>query len=167
MRTSLFPSRTTHARAGSVLAETLISIAITILSLSAFFAATGQAIRVVRSGKEIAAASQMIQQRIETFRYSSPWSNVTTAAGIGSLVRNDAATATTFTDAVETFSITPYPEGGAPLVITRHANGATSSSGPSLATEKCVRITATVSWTGVGGVKRSREISTVITKGGL
>jgi type II secretory pathway pseudopilin PulG len=158
--------RPRHA-AGFTLAETLISIAITVLSLAAFFAATGQAIRIVRSGKEIAAASQMLQQRIETFRYSHPWTNVTTETGISNLVKTDASTASTFSNATETFTIVPYPAGGTPLVVTRSPQGAIASSGPSLATEKCVRVTAAVTWTGNGGVQRTREVSTIMTKGGL
>lgn len=161
----------THSPARSesafTLSETLISIAVTLISLVAFFAATGQAIRIVRSGKEIAAASQMLQQRIETFRYAPPWTNATTPEGISNLIKTAAATASTFQDATETFTVTPYPAGGPPLVVTRSSKGVISSTGPSMSGEKCVQFTASVSWTGLGGSPRSRQVSTIMTKGGL
>lgn len=144
-----------------------MSIAVTVISLAAFFAATAQAIRIVRSGKEIAAASQMLQQRIETFRYSPPWTNATTPTGIQNLIKTAAATASNFPKATETFTVTPYPSGGTPLVVTRNSDGTITTTGPSMATEKCVQFTVMVSWTGLGGIQRTRQVSTVMTKGGL
>jgi len=156
-----------RSEAAFTLSETLISIAVTVISLVAFFAATSQAIRIVRSGKEIAAASQMLQQRIETFRYAPPWTNATTPSGIATLIKNAAATSSTFHDATETFTVSPYPAGGTPLVVTRSPDGVISMSGPSMASEKCVKFTVAVTWTGLGGAARSRQVSTIMTKGGL
>lgn len=154
-------------QAAFTLSETMMSIAVTAISLAAFFAATSQAVRIVRSGKEIAAASQILQQRIETFRYAPPWSRATTPEGVASMVKNAAAAPSSFPEAAETFTVAPYPAGGEALVVTRNSDGTVTSSGPSLIAEKCVQIRATVTWTGVGGVKRTREMSTILTKGGL
>ncbi len=149
------------------LVETMVAMAVSMISLVALFAATGQAIRIVRSGQEIAAASQMLQQRIESFRYTPPWTNITTAAGITTLVTTAAATATNFKNATETFSVEPYPAGGTPLVVTRTPLGALSTTGSSLATQQCVKFTVSVTWTGIGNVQRTRQLSTIMTKGGL
>jgi hypothetical protein len=145
----------------------MIAMAVCIIGLTGTFAAVGQAIRIVRSGKEIASASQMLQQRLETFRYTPPWTNITTSSGITTLVSSATASATNFANATEVFSVEPYPAGGTPLVITRSPAGVLSTSGSDLSAQPCVKFTITVSWKGIGNIQRTRQLSTIMTKGGL
>ena len=158
-----------HARtpAAFTSAETMIAMAVCMISLVGIFGAAGQAVRIVRSGKEISSASQMLQQRLETFRYTPPWTNITTSAGITNLVTNATATATNFASATESFSVEPYPAGGTPLVVTLTPTGSLSTSGSDLSAQPCVKFTITVSWTGIGNIPRTRQLSTIMTKGGL
>ena len=145
----------------------MTAMIVSIISLVGLFAAVGQAIRIVRSGKEIASASQMLQQRLETFRYTPPWTNITTSAGIGTQVTNAAAVSTNFNNATETFTVAPYPAGGTPLVVTRSPAGTLSTTGSDIPSQRCVKITCGVAWTGVGNIQRTRQMSTIMTKGGL
>ncbi len=145
----------------------MIAIAVSVIALAGLFAAAGQATRIVRSGKEIASASQMLQQRLETFRYTPPWTNITTDAGMRTLITTATATATNFANATETFTVEPYPAGGTPLVITRTPAGALSTTGSDLSSQRCVKLTVSVSWTGIGNIQRTRQMSTIVTEGGL
>lgn len=154
-------------RGGFTLVETMIAMMVTAMCLLGLYGASSQAIRIVRTGKQIAAASQMLQQRIEYFRYTPPWSNITTAAGITALVTGATTTAANFPNATETFTVSPYPAGGTPLVVTRGPSGAITSSGSDLPAQTCVKLTVTVTWNGIGGSPRSRQVSTIMTKGGI
>lgn len=145
----------------------MMAMVVSVISLVGLFAATGQAIRIVRSGKEIASASQMLQQRIETFRYTPPWTNITSTAGIRTVMAAETATAPTFGNATETVSVTPYPVSGTPLVVTRNPAGTITSTGQDLTAQTCVKFTVTTTWTGVGNIQRTRQVSTIIAKGGI
>ena len=149
------------------LAETLMAVAISIIAATSFYAAAGQAVRIVKTGKETAYASQMLQQRVESFRATPLWANVTTVDGLNNLMTGATATAANFPGATETCTVVTYPNPGTPLIVTRSPGGIISSSGPSLSTEKCVKVTFKVNWIGTGHTSRSREVATVLTKGGL
>ena len=152
---------------GFTLAETLVAMAVTVISLLGFYAAASQAMRIVRTGKEIAAGSQMVQQRIENFRYTPPWTNVTTVAGISSIESAATVIAANFSSATETVTVEPYPTTGSKLVVTRSPSGAISSSGLDMSSQTRVKFTVAVSWTGTGNIPRSRQLSTILTKGGI
>jgi hypothetical protein len=161
--------RTPHLRgpSGFSLAETAVAMGVTVVSLLGFYFAAGQAVRIVRSGKEVACASEMLQQRIETFRFTPPWSNLTTVSGITSIVSVPTAASQNLSGVTETFRITPYPAGGTPLVVTRSPNGVITSSGTDLSTHRCVELTVETSWTGSARTPKSRQISTIVARGGL
>jgi hypothetical protein len=82
-------------------------------------------------------------------------------------VSTATATSTNFRNVTETFVVQPYPAGGVPLVVTRSPSGTFSTTGSDMATESCVKFTITVTWTGIGNVSRVRQLSTIMTKGGL
>jgi type II secretory pathway pseudopilin PulG len=166
-RISFAPLRPRRRKIAFTLAETMVAMAVTIIGLVGVFAAISQAIRIVRSGREIGSASQMLQQRLEGFRYTPPWTNITTDAGIRSIVTTSTATSTNFRNVTETFVVQPYPAGGVPLIVTRNPDGTFSTTGSDMAGESSVKFTITVAWTGIGNVPRVRQLSTIMTKGGL
>ena len=152
---------------GFVLAETLISVAVSVISFAGFYMSCGQAIRLVRAAKETGYASEMLQRRIEDFRFSPPWTNMTTVAGIISVVSPPTEVAKNFSGVTETFTVVPYPAGGTPLVVTRSPNGSITSSGPDLSNQRCIKLTVAASWTGTSNFVRTRQIATIVAKGGL
>ena len=162
------PSVRRASKRAFALLDALTASVISVISLLAFYAASGQAIRLVKSGKQGAYASEVLQQRIETFRATSQWSNVTTSAGLISQMQPASAVAANFPGASESVKIEPYPAvAGTALVAARTAAGAVSASGPDLSAQLCVKLTLTVNWTASGGVARSRQLATIISKGGL
>ena len=149
-----------------MIAEPLIAAVIAATALGGFYASVQQAGRVLRMGKEVAQASEMLQQRIEALRYAPPWSNVTTAFGIKSVTAAATGVAPNFPNVTETFTVADYPAGNQ-LVVTRYPNGYFTDNGVDLSSSRCVKVTVMASWTGVGNAPRSRQLSTIMSKGGL
>ena len=139
---------------------------VTAVSLLAFYASEQQAFRIARAGRAVASASEMLQERIEAFRYALPWTNVTTAAGIASVAASAPQVASTFTYSSETFTVQDYPNGSQ-LVVTRSPSGTFRNNGVDVSTSRCVKLTITATWTEAGNVPRTRQISTIMAKGGI
>jgi hypothetical protein len=144
----------------------MVSVGVTIAALAGLSASTQQATRIARAGKAASSASEMVEERIESFRYTTTWKNVTTAAGIASVASTPAAIASNFPNVTETFSVQPYPTGSQ-LIVTRSPTGAFTDNGVDLSTSKCVKFTVTATWMASGSSTRSTQFSSIITKGGL
>ena len=149
------------------LVEVVVAMMITVVAITAFYASAGQALRIMRAGKENVLGSQLVQERIESLRAAPLWSSVATPAGLGSAISGATQSAANLRNATETLTVVSYPAGGTPIVVTRAPAGTLSTSGASLAAQFCVKLTVRVNWTGVGGVSRSRQMSTIVSKGGL
>jgi hypothetical protein len=155
-----------RSEAGVTIVETMVAAGIAIAAIAGFSASVNQASRLARSGKAFASATAMTEERIESFRSTPTWSNVTTAAGIASVASAPSAIASNFAGVTETFTVQPYPSGSQ-LVVTRSPNGTFTNNGVNLSTSKCVKFTVAATWSAGGGATFSRQTSTVITKGGL
>lgn len=151
---------------GVTIVETMVAAGITVAALMGFSVSVQQASRLARSGKAVASASEMVQERMESFRYTPTWSNVTTAAGIASVASAPSAIASLFPNVTETFTVQPYPSGSQ-LIVTRSPSGTFTNNGVSTGTTSCVKLTVRATWTAVGSTSRSRELSTIIARGGL
>jgi hypothetical protein len=158
--------RRRRSEAGISLVETLVAVGVTVAGIAGLSSSAQQATVIARSGKAFAAGSQMLQERIERFRQVTNWSNVTTASGIAALTASSSAVASTFPNVTETFTVQPYPSGTA-LVVTRSPSGTFSNNGATLPTTTLVKLTITATWTAAGNVQNSRQLSTIIAKGGL
>ena len=154
------------AEAGFLLADALVAAGVAVIALAGFYASTQQAGRVLRTGREIAQASELLQQRIEALRYAPPWSNVTTASGIASVTAAATGVSANFSNVTEIFTVSDYPSGSS-LTVTRSPSGTFTNNGVDLSSSRCVKVTVAATWTGIGNVQRSRQLSTIITKGGL
>ena len=154
-------------QAAFTLIEVMVSMMLSVLALTAFYASSGQAVRLVRSGNEAARSSQLLQDRIEAMRSAPLWSSVTTPTGLQTIMTSATATAANFRGATEVVTVATYPAGGTPIVVTRTPSGTVTSTGAALSTQKCVKATIQVRWTGSGNMTRSRQITTLLTKGGL
>ena len=155
-----------RAVAGFAFVEAMVAASVAVIALGGFYASTQQAGRVLRMGKEVVSASEMLQQRIEALRYAPPWSNVTTATGIVGVVAAATGAAANFSNVTETFTVSGYPSGSQ-LVVTRTPAGTFTDNGVDLSSTSCVKVTVAATWTGVGNIQRSRQLSTIMSKGGL
>ena len=152
--------------AGFAFAETMVAATVAVTALGGFYASSQQAGRVLRMGREVVFVSEILQQRIEALRYAPPWSNITTAFGIKSVVAVPTGASANFTNVTETYNVSGYPSGST-LTVTRAPNGTFTDNGVDLSSTSCVKVTIIASWTGVGNLQRSRQLSTIISKGGL
>ena len=139
---------------------------VTVVSLLGFYASEQQAFRIARAGRSVASASEMLQERIEAFRYAPPWTNVTTSAGIAIVAASAPSVASTFTYSSETFTVQDYP-AGSQLVVTRSPSGTFTNNGVDLSSSRCVKLTVSTTWLAPGNISRTRQISTIMAKGGI
>ena len=161
-----FCSPLSRGKAGFTLADTVIAAGVAVAALGAFYASTQQAGRVLRMGKEMAAATELLQERIEALRYAPPWGNVTTAAGIATVTAGAPGVSANFKYLTETFTVQGYPSGST-LIVTRSPSGTFTNNGVDLYANTCVKVTVTATWMGVGSVQRTKQLSTIIAKGGI
>lgn len=156
-----------RARSGFAIADCLVAAAVVVTALGGIYASTQHAGRVLRMGKEVAQASELLQERVESLRYAPPWTNITTAAGISSVVSSPAAIASNLSSTItETYTVSAYPSGNT-LVVTRSPSGSFTNNGVNLSKVNCVKVTVSATWIGIGNVQRSRQLSTIIAKGGI
>jgi len=154
------------AESAFTLVETMVAVGVAIAAIAGLSASAQQALRIARAGKSVASANEMIEERMESFRYAPIWSNVTTATGIASVASVPTASAASFPNVTETFSVQPFPTGSQ-LVVTRNPNGSFTNNGVDLSAIKCVKFTVTAAWTESGNRPLSTQFSTIIAKGGL
>jgi len=150
------------------LVETLVASAMCGFTVSAFYAATGQAMHIAKAAREVACGSEILQQRIEAFRKASPWTNLTTPSTFSSLVSGTTAMNTNLPGASESYVVSDYPADGNSFSVTRAANGTLSTTGGALpSTQTSILVVATVKWTGWARTTHTRTIRTIISQGGL
>ena len=82
---------------------------VTVISITTFYASAGQALRIMKAGKETVLGSQLLQQRIEALRSAPLWTSVTTPDGLSSVVAGATQSAGNLPGATETFTVTSYP----------------------------------------------------------
>ena len=166
--------RPSTGQGGFTLVETAVAATLITLFLSSMFLLNTLALRMLRSGNETAAASQILQARAEQLR-SSSWLNITNSDFVMSQVlARSPPTAIVLSDLTETISAGPYqPAGttkaGPAFVLQRTPAGAVTSTGgtgASLANSDCVQFTITERWTGWGGRTRERTIVTLASTWG-
>jgi len=156
-----------RSQGGFTIADALVAAAVAVGALGGLYASVQQVGRVLRTGREVAQVSEVLQQRIEALRYAPPWTNVTTSSGVASIVASPAAAAANFSGRItETYTIADYPSGSQ-LTVTRSPSGSFTTNGVNLSASRCVKVTVVASWTGLGNVQRSRQISTIMSKGGI
>ena len=157
-----------RARFAFSLVETVVALAMCGFSVSAFYAATGQAMHIAKGAREVVCGSEILQQRIEGFRKASPWSNLTTPAAFSNLVAGTTAMNTNLPGASETYIVSDYPADGNSFTVTRSASGALSTTGSALpSSQTSVLVACTVTWTSWARTTHTRTIRTIISQGGL
>jgi type II secretory pathway pseudopilin PulG len=161
------PSRRRRPAAFTLL-ETTVATALCALAISAFYLSTNHAVRLARAGRETALASEVLEQRLSSIRRLPLWTSVTSTTGINQLLATPSPAAASFPAAAETVTVTPYPPDTKKFTVQRSTSGALTTTGASLpATAQCVQVTVQIDWTGPNKLMATRQLSTILTKGGL
>ena len=171
---SVFVARTINREAlrGSLraftLTETLVALGLCSMVLSVFYVTVAQGLRIVKNASEQAAASQFLEQRLETLRARPFWSNVVTISGVRAALAEELPSGTALADVSESCSVGPDPGEAVAFTVTRRGDGTTAFSGTSLpSSQTSVRVVYAISWGAPPQVRRTRTVATIFTKGGL
>jgi hypothetical protein len=141
---------------------------VSILAVGVFYLAVANGLRIVKTAREQSMASLLLEQRLELFRTQPAWTAVISTGGLKGILATELPGAAALPAAVERFTISTYPGDAEAFSGVRNAAGAVSASGTSLPlSQTSIRVTGTVSWGTASRDRRTRTISTVLTKGGL
>lgn len=156
--------------AGFSLVESSIAVAISVLFLSSVFMMNISAVDSIRGSKESVAASQVLQQRIESLRIAN-WQQITSASWLAANSLNTSAAGTdVLKDLTETLTLVSYGStsvGNTQLV--RNSSGTSVvNENAGLLTENAVKAIWTVTYNGAPNNRFvSRQIVAILAKGGV
>lgn len=157
-----------RSRAAFTLLETMVATALCALAISAFYLSTNHAVRLARAGRETALASEVLEQRLSAIRRLPLWTSVTSISGITQLLSTPSPAAASFPPASETITVETYPPGGGYFTVSRSATGSFTITDRALpSAPPCVQVTAQIGWMGPNNLAANRQLSTILTKGGL
>jgi hypothetical protein len=148
----------------------MIAAGISALFLGSLFAINTASMGTIKMAREAAAASQVLQQRVESMRIAN-WHQITDADWIQANLLNTAAPGSTdLKSMTETLVISPYGSGNVgDTQLTRTGNSVViNTSNDTLLTENAVKVTWTVTYTGaLNDRATTRQTVAILAKGGV
>jgi len=152
------------------LAEAMIAVAISAITLGAVMVLDAQQLRMVRSTRQSNAVSMALQHRIEQLRLTS-WANLTDAQWLETHVFDQMPDCAQFLpNYQETVTLTPWNEDStAKMEVTNKVDGgfSVSADGSSMAKKRQGRLEIVVNWEGTDKRPRERSYATIISNGGI
>ena len=152
------------------LIETAVAAAITATFLGSLFTMNLATMDTIRGAKESIAASQVLQQRMESLRIAN-WHEVTDASWLrDNLLNSDVAGSDLLKNKVETLTLVPYgSESVGNTQLTRSDETATIvNQNSTLLAENAVKVIWTIDYTGVpNDSARERQLVAILAKGGV
>lgn len=159
---------------GAALIETTMALAIMAVFLTGVYAASSRVWGLLRSSLEANAGSRVLNGRAEQIR-AATWDQITDANFLATSVfsvlpdsANDLGALT------ETINVTAYPKSDtnpSPFQITRdnYTGIVTTLQGGDgqMPSQTSIRINVTADWTAKGGQPRSKQITLIISNGGI
>jgi len=153
--------------------EANVAVALTLISLTACFAANANFLAVLKSAEQAAAASQSIQERVEEMRIAN-WIQITDVNYLQTnLVSSPTASERTLPSCTETLTVTAYPppSSGASTStkITRtDTQLVVESTDAKLKDNAMVKVDWVVTWSPRSNqMARSRSGTVLVAKGGI
>lgn len=160
----------TRRLSGSSLIESVIAAGTSALFLGSLFTMNMTAMKAVRTAREASAASQILQQRVESMRIAN-WHQVTNPTWLRTnLLNADAAGSGTLKQMTEKLTLIPYGSGTAGNIQLVRSGGVTTvvNQNVSLLPESAMKVVWTVDYSGgVNGVTTSRQAVAILAKGGV
>lgn len=161
----------TRSEVGTSLIEATIAACTSAMFLGSLFTMNVQSMKTLRTAREAAGASQVLQQRVETLRIAN-WHQITDAAWLRTnLLNTSAAGSENLKGATETVTLIPFGStttGNTQL--TRASNGTTAivNNNSALLAENAVKVVWTVAYSGgLQGATTTRQTVAIIAKGGV
>jgi uncharacterized protein (TIGR02598 family) len=158
------------ARSGFTLVEAMVAAAISAIFLSSLFAMNLGSMEAIRSAKESTAASQALQQRMESMRIAN-WHEVTDAAWLRDNLLNTAVPGgEQLKNLVETVTLVPYGSAsvGNTQLSRTHGVVTIANQNSNLLAENAVKVIWTANYTGApNDHAATRQIVAILAKGGV
>lgn len=163
-----------RSRLGGALLETMMAMAVVSVFLTGMYAANARVWSLLRASLESNAANRVVNGRAEQLR-ASTWDQVTSETYISGNVLSVAPdTGSELGVLTETINVIAYPEPSPvpePITVTRDYDSGTvttvDAGDGSMTGQRSIRIDITASWTAKGGAPRSRQISMILSNGGV
>lgn len=159
-----------NAASGTTLIEATIAACTSALFLSSLFAMNMTAMKTIRTAREAASASQVLQQRIESMRIAN-WHQITNADWVNNnLLSSNAAGSEGLKQMSETLTLIPYGSstvGNTQLVRTAGATTIVNRNSALLG-ESALKVIWTVVYNGGGNAQSTtRQTVAILAKGGV
>ena len=158
------------SQAGTSLIEATIAACTSALFLGSLFTMNIAGMKQMRTAREAASASQVLQQRVEALRIAN-WHQVTDANWLrNNLLATNAAGSTGLKTMTETLTVVPYGSGATTSTKLVRSNGVTTvaSQNSALLTESAVKVIWTVAYSGgINTESRTRQTVAILAKGGV
>ena len=140
------------------------------LFLGSLFAINSSSMGTIKMARETAAASQVLQQRVESMRIAN-WHQITDADWIKANLMNTSAPGSTDLKSVsETLLLSPYGSANVGNTQLTRTGGfvVINSENTALLTENAIKVTWTVNYTGAPNDRATmRQTVAILAKGGV
>ena len=160
----------TSNQSGTSLIEATIAACTSALFLGSLFTMNMTGMRTMRTAREAANASQVLQQRVEAMRIAN-WHQVTNADWIKTnLFSANVAGSDSLKNVTETLTLTPYEGTTSASTEIVRTNGTTSivSRNSSLLTEHAMKVVWKVDYKGGPQAETTtRQTVAILAKGGV
>jgi hypothetical protein len=155
---------------GSSLIEATIAACTSALFLASLFTLNMTGLKTIRTARETTAASQVLQQRVESMRIAN-WHQVTDADWLkASLLNTEASGSNNLKGITETLTLEPYGSNSVGNTKIVRSNGTTQiiNRNSSLLSEGAMKVIWTVDYSGgINSRSISRQTVAILAKGGV
>ncbi|MDB6147508.1 MAG: hypothetical protein JWO45_1172 [Spartobacteria bacterium] len=155
---------------GSTLVEAMMAAGISALFLGSLFAMNGSSMQTIKMTREATAASQVLQQRVESMRIAN-WHQITDADWIkANLLNADSPGSANLKGVSETLTIIPYGSGVTQDTKLTRSGGSVviNERNTDLLGENAVKIVWTINFNGAPNDRpTSRQTVAILGKGGV
>ncbi len=160
----------TSGQSGASLIEATIAACTAALFLGSLFTMNITAMRTMRTAREAANASQVLQQRVEAMRIAN-WHQITSADWVrNNLLSTNAAGSESLKNMTETLTLIPYGSStaGNTQIVRSGGNTQIINRNSNLLTENAMKVIWTVVYNGgTEGRSTTRQTVAILAKGGV
>ena len=155
---------------GFTLIETVVAATLAALFLTSLFTMNVATMDTIRCARESVAASQILQQRMESMRIAN-WHEATDASWLRSnLLNTEASGSAPLRNLVETLTLDPYGSANVGTTKLTRSGGVVTvvSQNTNLLLENAVKVVWTATYSGApNNITATRQIVAILAKGGV
>lgn len=155
---------------GTTLIEATIAACTSALFLGSLFTMNMTAMKTIRTSREAACASQVLQQRVESMRIAN-WHQITDADWVSNnLLDSEAAGREGLNQMTETLTLVPYGSDTAGNTQIVRSGGTTTivTRSNALLAESAIKVIWTVAYSGgINSQSTTRQTVAILAKGGV